>query len=527
MAIIYEIKERRVIPNWRDYKRTLLIGELSNSFVQPLDINIDRIVNDWSTLKNIGTAAELINAAFISGKSDFSELVEAIKLIRKNPSSASNTLLTLVDTFEKQVSSNSPANYNKSLLEKDVDSIDEFQALINNKSLFKIINKTKKRSVNEIYNPIVWVELSRLYIMHGQEKKAEKAMLAALHLAPDNRFVLRSATRLFIHTDQFDKAIYYLRKSNSLKYNPWLVSAHIATSSIMKRISPFIKDGQKLILSNNFSPYELTELYSSLGTLEFNHGSFKKAKAHFDNSMIHPNDNALAQLEWVSKQDSRFSIDPFSFSNVINPFEAFALEHYEQGNWEDAFSNCIKWFLDTPFSKRPVLLGSYIAGSLLKNTNASVLLCEVGLRANPNDPTLLNNIIYELAKSNNVTSATKYINQIKDIDISSLPNESKVTIQATLGLVALRNKEIELGKQLYELAIQNSQKMKSEYLKNLAIVNYARELVIAKQPEQDIYINMVKNMKLDDKHKDLIVLKEETLEYERNIYMQLNTPLDK
>lgn len=515
MAIIYEIKERRVIPNWRDYKRTLQIGELGNSIAQPLDINIDRVVNDWSTLKNMGTAAELINAAFISGKNEFAELLEAIKLIRENPTSASNTLLTLVDTFETGVDNNSLTKSNKFILEKDVDTINEFHALINNKSLFRVINKTKKRSVNEIHNPIVWVELSRLYIMHGQEKKAEKAMLTALHLAPDNRFVLRSATRFFIHTDQFDKALFYLRKSNSLKHDPWLVSAHIATSSIMKRFSPLIKDGEKLILSNKFSPYELTELYSSLGTLEFNDGSFKKAKAHFDNSMIQPNDNALAQLEWVSKEDSRFSVNPFSFDNVINPFEAFALEHYEQGNWKDAFYNCIKWFLDTPFSKRPVLLGSYIAGSLLKDTNSSILLCELGLQANPHDPTLLNNIIYELAKSDNINNATKYINQIKDINISSLPNESKITIQATLGLVALRNKEFELGKQLYEFAISNSEKIKSDYLKNLAIVNYARELIIAKQPEKDKYIKLVKSMKLDDKHKDLVELKKETLEYDK------------
>ncbi len=128
-------------------------------------------------------------------------------------------------------------------------------------------------------------------------------------------------------------------------------------------------------------------------------------------------------------------------------------------------------------------------------------------------PTLLNNIIYELTKSNNVISATKYINQIKDIDISSLPNESKVTIQATLGLVALRNKEFELGKKLYELAISNSEKIKNQYLKNLATVNFARELIIAEQPEKDIYLEMVKNMKLDDKHKDLIELKKDTLGY--------------
>ncbi len=513
MAIIYEIKKRRVIPNWRDYKRTLQIGELGLNHPNNLDINIDRIVNDWLESKNIGTAAELVGAAFIADKNNFFELSEAISLIKKNSSNSSSTLLGLIDAVEANNSPKKNEPSSKFILEKDVDTVEEFQAFISNKSLFRVIHRAKNRSKNEMFNPIVWVELARLYTMQGQEEKAERALLTALYLAPDNRFVLRSATRFFIHTGQFDKALFYLRKSNSLKHDPWLISAHIATSSIMERFSPLIKDGEKLIISNNFSPFELTELYSSLGTLEFSNGSFKKAKKLFDKSMIQPNDNSLAQMEWVSKEDSRFDFNPFAYETVINPFEAYALDHYENGNWKDAFYNCIKWFLDVPFSKRPILLGSYIAGSLLKDKNSSILLCEVGLQANPHDPTLLNNIIYELATSDNLRDAAKYVNQIREINIASLSNESKVTIQATLGLVALRNKEFEVGKKLYELAIENAERMKSDFLNNLAIVNYARELVIAKQPEKDKYMDIVKNMEVDDKHKDLFELRKETLEY--------------
>ena len=65
-----------------------------------------------------------------------------------------------------------------------------------------------------MFNPIVWVELARLYIMHDQVEKAERALLTALHLAPDNRFVLRSATRFFIHTDQFEKNFMNLQLKN-------------------------------------------------------------------------------------------------------------------------------------------------------------------------------------------------------------------------------------------------------------------------------------------------------------------------
>ncbi|MBI9039445.1 MAG: hypothetical protein JEY97_15030 [Bacteroidales bacterium] len=512
MAVIYEIKKRRVIPNWRDYRRTLQIGELGNSTTPELNINIDRIVDDWRLDQNIGTAAELVNAAFISEKLNFTELIEAIIYIRDNKTRSSNTLLNLITAIEDNNGTKKAIGTNNLLLEKDVETINEFQAFINNKSLYKIINRTKARSRNETFNPIVWVELARMYTMHGQYKKAEKSIRIALHLAPENRFVLRSATRFFIHSEQFEKALYYLRKSDSMKTDPWLISAHIATSSIMDRFSPMIKEGEKLIKSDKFSPYELTELLSSIGSLEFNDGSFKKAKSYFEKSMIQPNDNTLAQMEWVSKEDYRFQFNPFKFTEVINPFEAYALDYYEKGNWKDAFYNCIKWFLDVPFSKRPVLLGSYIAGSLLKDKNAAILLCEVGLQANPHDPTLLNNIIYDFATSGNIENASKYINQLKEVDIGSLPNESKITIQATLGLVSLRNNEFEIGKQLYELAIDNSIRIRNDYLKNLAIVNYTRELIIANQPEYEKYLKIVENMQLSDNHKDLIELRKDILD---------------
>ena len=225
----------------------------------------------------------------------------------------------------------SPASLtSNSLLEVDVDTINEFQAFINNKNFHKVINRTKNKSKTQIRNPIVWVELARLYTMRGHEHKAEKAILAALHLAPNNRFVLRSATRFFIHKEKFDKALFYLRKAESLKIDPWLISAHIATSSIMGRYSPLIKNGVRLVNSDNFSDYDLTELTSSLGTLEFQDGSFKKAKSFFEKSMKMPNDNSLAQLEWVSKDEYRFQIDPFKYNKVMNPFEARALEMYER-----------------------------------------------------------------------------------------------------------------------------------------------------------------------------------------------------
>jgi len=512
MAVIYEIKERRVIPNWRDYKRTLQLGELSqsNKLAEPIVLNIDRSIEDWRQEKNIGTAADLINSAFVSGIQN-PEVKHAIELIKTNQKKASSSLLGLIRIIELDNPTQAVIS-NNSLLEIDVDTVNEFQAFINNKSFHKVINKTKKRSRNELRNPIIWVELARLYTMRGHEHKAENAIVTALHLAPNNRFVLRSATRFFIHKEKFDKALFYLRKAEGLKSDPWLISAHIATSSIMGRFSPLIKEGKSLLSSNNFSDYELTELSSSLGTLEFKDGSFKKAKDFFEKSMRMPNDNSLAQLEWVSKDEQRLKINPFQFDKVINPFEARALESYERGNWKDAFYNSIKWFLDMPFSKRPALLGSYIAGSLLKDKNAAIILCQVGLQANPNDPTLLNNMVYNLATSENDQMLDTYVRQMMEIDIKGLPNESKITFQATLGLVSLKRGEFELGMEMYKVAIQNATNIRNDYLKNLAIANFAMELINLNSPEQLTYVELVKNMKISEKHKDLQLLQNEILE---------------
>lgn len=512
MAVIYEIKERRVIPNWRDFKRTVQLGELgqSNKGRSPIIMDIQRPLQAWGEIKNMGSAADLINASFVSDIQN-SVVNEAIQYVNSNQEKSSSSLVGLISKI--QSNSDTPVQpSSNSLLEVDIDTIKEFQTLINNKSFHKVISRTKNKSKTEIRNPIVWVELARLYTMRGHEQSAETAILAALHLAPNNRFVLRSATRFFIHREKFDKALFYLKKAENLKSDPWLISAHIATSSIMGRFSTLIREGVRLVKSDNYSDYDLTELSSSLGTLEFKDGSFKKAKGLFEKSMKMPNDNSLAQLEWVSKNEHRLQVNPFNFDKVINPFEARALELYERDDWKSAFYNTIKWFLDMPYSKRPILLGSFIADSLLQDKHAAIILCEVGLQANPNDPTLLNNVVYSIATSDNTDKLDYYVRQMKEVDIQSLPNGSKITYQATLGLVALKKGKTELGINLYKQAIQNAKNLRNDYLKNLATANLTKELINIDHPEKEVYVEIVRNMKISNEDDNLLLLRKEILD---------------
>lgn len=352
--------------------------------------------------------------------------------------------------------------------------------------------------------------------MQGQDAKAEQAILTALFLAPNNRFVLRSSVRFFVHIESFDKALFYLRKSDRTKYDPWLISAHIATSSLMDRYSPLIKNGQGMIKNLNYSNFDLTELNSSIGTLELMSGTFKKAKTHIDEALKNPNDNSLAQIEWMSKHDNRIRFNPFNFTNVINPFEAFAIDQYRSGDWESALINSLNWFVDMPYSKRPILLGSYIAGSLLNNKELAIKICQIGLRANPNDPTILNNIIYSIATSEDIKLLDKYTSKLENIDLKNLSVESQITFQATLGLIYLKKGEKKLGIDFYTTAMINAKRVGNEYLENLALINLTLELTKQKYSERLIYIKRVESLPESSKNKDVDKLRKQILSLEKS-----------
>ena len=294
-------------------------------------------------------------------------------------------------------------------------------------------------------------------------------MTIALNLGPNNRFILRSATRMFSHYDEHEKALYYLRKSGTSKVDPWIVSAHIAASSAISKYSPLLKNGQSLIQSKNYSFYDVTELASSIGSFEYTEGSIKKAIPFLDLSLKQPNDNSLAQYEWISSSDKNLSFNPSTFNNIKNPFEAIARDHYEKGNWVEAQKNVLMWFLDMPFESSPVILGSYIASSFTKDYDIAIMLCEVGLRANPNDPLILNNMIFSLVEANKLEIIPKYLPNLNRA-FTQTTEENKIIIQATLGLVNFRMGNLQVGKKLYEIAIRNAENIKDKILSDTAII---------------------------------------------------------
>ncbi|WP_332032773.1 tetratricopeptide repeat protein [Kaistella sp.] len=504
MNLPHEKENRDVIPNWRSFKITSDLGELSKFSYKPdLIFDLEALKLDWKNNKTIGVAADLLNAYFISNKKLDSVIIEASEFITfsSKPPKLLHQLSSRINSKSREIVHDTQIIFEG----KKNDLISKIRFLIENTAR-RQISFYKELVKNDPRNPINWVELSRLYSIEGNKIKSEKCIINALHLAPNNRYVLRCATRLFIENEKPEMAIYYLRKSSQVAVDPWITSAHIAVSSYLEKYSPFIKNAFKQRESNKFTNFDLTELNSSLGTLELSNGTFKKARSLFNDSLKLPNDNSLAQFQFVLNQDKRLSSVVNSNSyNVKNNFEALALKYRDEGEWDKSLDNALQWFLDVPYSADPAVFSSYILCTVFGDYDTAVEVCLLALRINPSDPTLTNNLVYSLLNLNRISEAEKYLAQLNHTlkeSVDSINIESKITAIATNALYLIKINNIEEGLNLYKEAITLAKKTKMNYCVLSAKLNMAKELKNTTSPIFNEMEKEILKLNLSD-YKDL------------------------
>lgn len=518
MANLFEHKDRRVVPNWRSFGKTTTLGELNsfqneNLFPQQ-EISIEEYVIDWKLNKTVIHAADLLSAAFVNNKREEKTVIEAANFILKNQDEATPSQISLSNAILNKTEE-------KDLSERFNEvTLDKFPVLINPEPIRIKISETKNLLRQYPSNAILYVELSRYYSILGQEYNSIRTMKRALHLAPNNRFVLRCATRLFAHyntedNNYLDYIHNFLRKSPMILVDPWLISAEISIATIRNRTSKFIKKGIELVNSKNISPFNFTELASSIGTVELLYGGVKKSRAFFNKALINPNDNSLAQIEWASTKDNLLDIDLSLFGVKMN-FEALALDNFQNKDYEAALDNAAKWFIDMPFSKRPIMFGSNLASTILKDQQKSISFLNAGLISHPNDPQLINNLAYALALDDKPREAFEQLNKIRnEVDYDDV---TQICLTATKGLSYFRSGFVDIGRQLYLEAIEQTKQIKNKELNWIAILNYAREEIRLNSEYVDTVMNAVSKIPNVTKDYEISVLKEDVVE----LYQKMN-----
>ena len=238
-----------------------------------------------------------------------------------------------------------------------------------------------------------------------------------------------------------------------------------------------VKEGKSLISNSDLSPRDLAELRGTFGTLEFNYGSRRRGQKLFNTALSNPNENTLAQAEWIAprmgvsferKQD-----------DILAPYEADARGHFKRGNYRDSLQGAWHWLGYQPYSSSPAIFGSYVASVGLKDDHEAIRMIEKAKISSPDAFLLNNNHAFSLASIDDLKNAISIVNSIK---FESLTDIDKATLLATRGLISFRIRNIDEGRNLYRKSIEVFQRIDKKECLALAYLFWAREEARIKQP---------------------------------------------
>lgn len=455
--------ERDILPTWVTSNDATGLPELNSVKKNKISLNITQstpdILEEFKATQNIGVAVELLNVATIENDKHSATLA-AVFLKENNFLPAS--IIQLIDDAlgkpppTKQITITHP---------------------------IAVLKRQLYKSQND---PLLWADLSREYAILGDKERSLRAMLTALHLYPNHRWITRISARVFVHFDEPDRAHSTLLKNSNTRSDPWLIATEMAVSRKAKKQSKLLQLGKKF-LESTLQPIHISELASSFATLELLNGAEKKAKNFFKQSLLAPNQNSLAQAKWAERNSGLKKLIKIPLNIEIFAYEAQYWEAYSIQNISLALEFAKLWYEQEPYSSRPAIAISYLA-SLLDDYDLVTQITTKGLIANPQNSTLKINQIFAWIASNDlmqpstetsfmIDRALRTLNLIKEKDDSSL----KAHAIANLGMLAYRMGDLEDGRKKYEVAEDIYDKNIPD-LKIVLLVNHLREALISGAP---------------------------------------------
>jgi len=451
---------RRIIPRWRDFATTAALGEIDpvrpSAPPQALPTDLVRIKEIWTKFKSPLTAGELLAAGLI--EKDWDAVVSAATYLMRDDVEA--------PAFSREVAKHALQWSNAGESFPTNPSTAETAILFDK----RIIGAIRRSLRNFQHDPIHWIELALGYAIIGKHDKAYRAVMAAIQLAPNDRFVLRCASRFLVHRQQFDRAADLIGRASRTPTDSWLLAAHIAVSEILEKPSRFYRRAKEAFASSDISPLHLSELGTALATAELYAGNDKHAKRLFRAALVSPTENALAQALWA--QNYLVIEQSNNLLKLPRTFEANARVLVQTEQWDNALKATHCWHEDEPFSARPAMLGSFIAASAQQDFKLAEQIAKRGLIANPHNPTLRNNLAFAQGCAGQVKAAVSTLGQVR---VDEPTAQQRVALTATAGLIAFRSGDPELGRQRYLEAMQLAKSEELQLEISLVAIHLARE----------------------------------------------------
>jgi hypothetical protein len=469
MATILKNRDRNVIPRWRDFRSTVSLGELQH----PAEVrktprlvpDLKELYQDWRDNQSLAFAGDLLSAASMTADKYLAREAAEYVLSMEASLGKQHPLITLAHSA---LSSYSSITTTDMPLRFASTASDEIAAL-------------RLRLASSPRNAVGWVDLSLLFASRGLPEKARRSMSVGLGIAPNNRFVLRSAARLFLHLGELDLAHDVLKRSSLARVDPWVCAAEIAVATAIKRSPRVVDFGVDMLRRKQFSDHDTSELSSALGMLDFVNGSARNARKHFRNSLLAPNENSLAQARWMAKDMGglQFSLSTDDFQ-VARPFEASTWQAFIRHDWAQAVYHAESWAKDESFSTRPVQLAAHIYASHIEDFDRAIMLAKSGLIANPHEHGFRITAAFAYANSNRMLEAQEQLKEIK----GPMSAEIEVARIANYGLIGFRQNDTERGRHFYSHALEVANIKENRTLTATVLANWAREEILAGENER-------------------------------------------
>lgn len=465
MAQHIDDAKRQVVPRWRPFAVAASLGHLadprrSRGSIHPSPGELEELERDWQRHPSRSHAMNLIDAAVVLSRPEIAESAARFLLSDVD----SDTLSTSLARFVLGLTPTPTISPPPALTRQD---------------RYRRIAEARRSLRQHPRNPILLVDLAREYSVLGQLPQAERAIIQAVSLAPENRFVLRSASRFYLHIGQPDMAHRILRRANRTPYDPWLLSAEIVAASASGRNSSLIKLGRGIVDSGGLQPMHTTELASALGTVELAHGNRRQVRKLFEHALIDPTENTVAQAIWVARHMPDFEVREDSLS-VPRAYEAGAWTSAVEGRYSEAISKAWDWLRDEPFATRAALFGSWISGTANEDYRTAMQMITTAQIANPDDPRLIAQMIYCLASEDSLDEAEQLLTGALPGAILKHPeiypdSVWRVIEAADRGLLAFRRKQISEARAYYLKAIELAPATGIASLRAEALLNLLRE----------------------------------------------------
>ena len=393
-------RRRLLIPRWRSLPLTITTNELAMTYpaeasnYAPLcSLDLHKKVVPWKLNPSVITAGELVGTTLVEAQE--SKAVEAAQYLLSTDSSATASLRHLATLALKRAGlpglSAIPTGISSPRAEKQ---------------------KWRQRTRMYPANALAWVELSLHDVIAGRKKAAARSMIVALQLAPTNRHVLRSASRLFLHLDDAERAYDIIAKCDAIGSDPWLMAAELSIAKLAGRKPKYFAQGRRIVENGGLIPRQITELAGAIGTLELGAGRRRKARDYFRQSVVDPTGNALAQAEWASPLFGFKLVTKQHLTAVPEADEAKVFQLLHEESFSKVPDVCRRWMRTEKYAIRPYEIASS-ATSVIGDHKRTHDIAKEGLMIRPKAGILLNNYAFALTHLGQLNKAEQALRGVQ------------------------------------------------------------------------------------------------------------------